>query len=719
MMRISRNFLSFVFLFLVSAVVAQNKLLTMEEALIKQRTSLAPANLKQLKWIPGADKYAYLQVHDGKEVLFVGDATGKKKEVLSIDDLNAFMISAGLKKVASFPELNWKRESLCSFVTDKKKWWMDLTAKTIKSTENFSLPTNAENIDRNETSEYVAYTVKNNLFVQTASELRTVTSDKNVDIVNGKSVHREEFGIYKGTFWSPNGKSLAFYRMDQTMVADYPIIDWKPRPAKNNNIKYPMAGDSSHHVNIGIYNVEKGTTVFLKTGTPLDQYLTNVCWSPDEKYIYVAIVSRDQQTMNYNCYDATTGSFVKTLFTEKESKYVQPMHPAVFVPNHPDRFVWFSERDGYTHLYLYSTSGELIRQLTSGPWVVLDIIGFDAKGEEIYYLGNAESPVNKNVYVVSLSNGKGRRVTPGKGVHTAQVSTSGKYLLDNFQSTTTPREITLYATTGKAIQSLLKASNPLQDYALGALSLFTIKSNSGEDLYCRMYKPVQFDSTKKYPVIVYQYAGPNVQLITDTWNGGGDLWFQYMAERGFIVFTVDNRGTENRGKAFEQSTYLNLGAVEMEDQMAGVAYLKRLPYVDANRMGLFGWSYGGFMTCSIMTHYPDAFKAAVAGGPVIDWSYYEIMYTERYMSTPKKNPEGYERTNVINGLDRLKGHLLVIHGTDDPVVVWQHSLQLLKASVDKGKQLDYFVYPGHEHNIIGKDRPHLYQKVTDYFILHL
>lgn len=691
----------------------------MEEALGKQKTSLAPANLRQLRWIPGVDKYSHLQVKDGKEILLVGDIKGMKKEVLSLDEFNSALVSAGLKAMKGFPELYWNKENLCSFIVDKKKWWLDIAAKKINSTENFVLPTNAENIDRSNVSGYVAYTVKNNLFVQSTVELHTVTSDKNVDIVNGKSVHREEFGIYKGTFWSPNGKSLAFYRMDQTMVADYPIIDWKPRPAKNANIKYPMAGDSSHHVSIGVYDVENKTTVFLKTGTPLDQYLTNVCWSPDGKYVYVAVVTRDQQTMNYNCYDASNGNFVKTLFTEKENKYVQPMHPAVFVPNHPDRFVWFSERDGYTHLYLYSANGELIRQLTSGSWVVSEILGFDAKGEEIYYSSNEESPLCMNVYAVSISGGKSRRLTNGKGTHTAQVSTTGKYLIDNYQSTTVPREITIYTTTGKVVQSLLKAPNPLQDYALGTLSLFSIKSNSGVDLYCRLYKPVQFDSTRKYPVVVYQYAGPNVQLVTDTWNGGGELWFQYMAERGYIIFTLDNRGTENRGKAFEQSTYLNLGVVEMEDQLAGVAYLKSLPYVDPNRMGLFGWSFGGFMTCSVMTNYPDVFKAAVAGGPVIDWTYYEVMYTERYMSTPQKNPAGYEKANVINGLDRLKGHLLVIHGTDDPVVVWQHSLQLLKASVDKGKQIDYFVYPGHEHNILGKDRPHLYQKVTDYFMLHL
>jgi dipeptidyl-peptidase-4 len=259
----------------------------------------------------------------------------------------------------------------------------------------------------------------------------------------------------------------------------------------------------------------------------------------------------------------------------------------------------------------------------------------------------------------------------------------------------------------------------MKDYKLGKLSIFKLKSEVGDDLYCRMIKPVDFDSTKKYPVLVYLYNGPGVQLINNTWNGAGDMWLQYMAEHGFVVFTIDGRGSDNRGLAFEQATFRHLGQVEMKDQMVGVNYLKSLKYVDDSRMGLMGWSYGGFMTTSIMTTYPDVFKVAVAGGPVIDWSYYEVMYTERYMDTPKENPDGYKETSLLDKVDKLKGKLMLIHGTQDNVVVWQHSLMFLKTAVDKGKQIDYFVYPGHEHNVIGKDRVHLFDKISEYFISNI
>jgi dipeptidyl-peptidase-4 len=391
----------------------------------------------------------------------------------------------------------------------------------------------------------------------------------------------------------------------------------------------------------------------------------------------------------------------------------------VFVPNHADQFIWQSERDGYNHLYLYSTNGNLLKQLTKGNWTVTNFMGFDEKGTKAFYTSTAESPITRNLYSVEFKKGNSTKITLGEGTHTGMLSGNGNYIIDNFQSITVPREIAIYTTKGKKIQVIKQSENPLKDYKTGELSIFKLKNSTADDLYCRMFKPIDFDSTKKYPVIVYVYGGPNVQLINNTWNGGGDLWFQYMAERGFVIFTLDSRGSENRGQAFEQATFQNLGKVEMQDQMVGINYLKSLKFIDEKRMGLMGWSYGGFMTTSIMTHYPDVFKAAVAGDPVIDWSYYEIMYTERYMDTPQTNPIGYKETNVINYVDSLKGKLLLIHGTSDDIVVWQHSLLFLKACVDKGKQVDYFVYPGHDHNVLGKDRVHLFNKITDYFIENL
>ncbi len=710
------------FIAFLQITTAQTKLLTMEDAIIKQKTTLAPAKLKQLMWVKGTNNFSYVDTKDSIDILILGSAEGKKeslKTIAALSDLNDGLGKSNLKSLKAFPAIQWKNADQFTFETEKKLFAYDLKSKTFTQESTRDFGENAENIDVSDKTSFAAFTIKNNLFIYDGKENLIVTNDADENIVNGKSVHREEFGIVKGTFWSPKGGLLAFYRMDQRMVKDYPIIDWTTRPAKINTIKYPMAGDTSHEVTVGVYNVNTGKTVFLKTGEPKDQYLTNIAWSADEQYVYIAILNRDQNDLKLNSYNIATGLFEKTLFEEKDDKYVQPLHPLVFVPNHPDQFIWQSKRDGYNHLYLYNVNGTLIKQLTKGSFTVTDFAGFDEKGTKAFYSSTAESPITRNFYSVELKKGKVTKITSGEGTHTPILSGKGNYIIDNFQSMAVPREIAVYTSSGKKVQTIKQSENPLKDYKLGQLSIFKLKNKNGDDLFCRMFKPVDFDSTKKYPAIVYLYGGPNVQLVNNTWNGGGDMWLQYMAEHGFVVFTMDSRGSANRGEAFEQATFQHFGTIEIQDQIVGIEYLKNLKYVDAGRMGLMGWSFGGFMTTSIMTRYPDLFKAAVAGGPVIDWSYYEIMYTERYMDTPQSNPKGYEESSVLNYAGNLKGKLMLIHGTADNVVVWQHSLMFLKACIDKGKQVDYFVYPGHEHNVLGKDRLHLFNKITDYFIQNL
>jgi dipeptidyl-peptidase-4 len=721
---IMKKITSFVITFIVCGQlsIAQTKLLSMEEAVVKQRTSLAPAKLNQLMWVKGTDIYSDIESAENDEALVIHNTKGASNgSSVFLSELNKALTSINQTIQHRFPAIKWKNEKQFSFeITKEEKHFFliyDIGTKKI-ITENI-IDAEADNADMAEKTRYVAYTIKNNLFVNDGKNALIVTNDADENIVNGKSVHREEFGISKGTFWSPNGNLLAFYRMDQTMVTDYPIIDWTTRPATNNNIKYPMAGDKSHEVTVGVYNVANGKTTFLKTGEPKEQYLTNIAWSADEQHVYIAVLNRDQNDLKLNSYSAVTGFFEKTILEEKNEKYVHPMHPMVFLPSNPNQFIWQSERDGFNHLYLYSTDGKLISQLTKGSWVVTDFAGFDVKGKKAYYTSTTESGITRNFYSVELKSGKSTRITSGDGTHTAMLSSNGNYIIDNFQSITVPREISIYSTSGKKLTMINSAKNPLAEYQLAEMTIFKLKSENGDDLFCRIYKPINFDSTKKYPVIDYLYNGPGVQMINNTWNAGGDLWFQYMAEHGFVVFTMDGRGSANRGLAFEQATFQHLGVAEMKDQMVAVNYLKSLKYVDGSRMGIFGWSFGGFMTTSIMTRYPDVFKAAVAGGPVIDWSYYEVMYTERYMDTPQSNPKGYEEAKVSNYVDNLKGKLLIIHGAQDNVVVWQNSINFIKTCVDKGKQVDYFVYPGHEHNVLGKDREHLYQKVTDYFMQNL
>ncbi|GAB2827672.1 S9 family peptidase [Ferruginibacter profundus] len=691
----------------------------MEDAMVKNRSTLAVENLKQLQFIFGTTDYVYLKKIEGKEVWVKGNMKTAETPFLTLEQLNDKLKTSGYGDLKTMPAIQFNVSA---------DWILNANGNKIalnpvtNQTKELLKSTVADKTAAEESSAgFVAYVENNNLFVSSGFYgTKQVTKDGSANMVYAQSVHRDEFGISKGTFWSNNGKSLAYYRMDQSMVTDYPIIDWTKYPAVNQNIKYPMAGGQSHYVTVGIYNAIINSTTWIRTGIPTDQYLTNIAWSPDDKWLYIAVLNREQNHMKLNQYNANTGELTKTLFEEKDEKYVEPLVPMLFVKNKPEQFIWQSNRDGWNHLYLYNADGTLIKQLTKGNWEVLEVKGFDAKGENLFYTATEESPITKNLYQLNLKTGQSKRLTIATGVHAAQISTDGSTVIDAFSTADNPRTIQLIEIKTGRSKQLLQAANPIADYAMGRLSIFAIKNTTGTDLYCRMFKPVQFDSTKKYPVIVYWYGGPHAQMILNGWNGGaGDYWFQYMAEHGYVVFTIDTRGSDNRGKVFEQTIFRRAGEAQMEDMMSGVDYLSSLSYIDKNNMGLFGWSYGGFMTTDFVLHHPGVFKAAVAGGPVMDWKYYEIMYGERYMDTPQENPEGYEATNLIKQAGKLKDKLLLIHGLQDPVVVQQHSVNFVKACVDAGVQVDYMIYPGHEHNVLGKDRAHLYQKVTDYFMNNL
>jgi len=713
-----RLILSIQLLLIASVALAQQKQLTMQDAMINARTTLAPKNLTQIQFLYGTENYVYAKRIGDEPVWVKGSFKEEEKPFFTLGQLNVKLKAAGSDTAKSMPFIQFNQG--VDWIVTLNGAKIALNPLNNKSTVLVAASLAAKTAVEESKAGYVAYLDNFNLFVDKNGTQKQVTTDGSENIVYASSVHRDEFGITKGTFWSNSGKLLAFYRMDQSMVTDYPIIDWTTRPAKNVNIKYPMAGDKSHEVTVGVYNAETETVVYLKTGEPVEQYLTNIAWSPDDKYVYIAVLNRGQNHMKLNQYDAVSGDFVKTLFEEKDEKYVEPLVPMLFLKNDPTKFIWQSNRDGWNHLYLYGINGKLLKQLTKGQWEVLDVKGFDAKGGRLFYVATEESAITRNLYALDLKSGKSQRITHGRAVHNTQLSTSGNTIIDNFSSPDEPRVVQVAETGSLKVKTLLRAANPLTDYATANSSIFTFKNKSGDDLYGSLYKPVDFDAGKKYPVIVYWYGGSHAQLILNSWNAGaGDYWFRYMAERGYVVLTIDTRGSDNRGKLFEQSMFRLAGDVQMEDMLSAVDYLKAQPYVDAANMGLFGWSFGGFNTVDFMVSHPGVFKAAVAGGPVINWAFYEVMYTERYMDTPQENPEGYAATYLSNKVERLKGKLMLIHGQQDPVVVQQHSVDFVKHAVDKGVQVDYMIYPGHEHNVIGKDRAHLYQKVTDYFMQNL
>ena len=555
---------------------------------------------------------------------------------------------------------------------------------------------------------------------------KLVAEGDGYNIVLGESVHRNEFGINGGLFWSPKANKLAFYRMDQSMVQDYPLVNTKAREAETKPIKYPMAGMKSHEVTVGVYDAASEKVVYLDTRRDTtvherEMYLTNIAWSPDEKSIFIAKVNREQNHMWLEQYDATTGEFKKVLFEETNSRYVEPCEPMIFTPK-GNQFLWFSMRDGYKHLYLYNIDGTLVKQLTKGEYEVEGFIQFDKNGLNAFIYANKDNLAGRDAYRVTLSNGSMIRLTNGTGTHSVVLNDKGNCYVDLFSSVNTPLQATWnMVNVSKGIvkqtsQPLFTAENPLKDYAMPEVKLGTIKAADGKsDLYYRLITPPDMEKGKKYPTLVYVYGGPHSQLVTDSWLGGGNLYFMFLAQQGYVVFTVDNRGTDNRGFEFESCTHRHLGEIEMADQMEGVKFLKSLPYVDENRMGVEGWSFGGFMTITMKLAHPEVFKVGCAGGPVIDWKWYEIMYGERYMDTPQENPEGYENNCLLNKAEDLEGRLLVIHGAEDNTVVWQHSLEFIERCINNFKQVDYFVYPHHEHNVLGRERLHLYQKMFQYY----
>ena len=597
-------------------------------------------------------------------------------------------------------------------------------------------PAGAGALDRAEATGSLAFVKAQNLYVVRGTDGKTVavSTDGSDDLVYGQAVHRNEFGITKGTFWSPDGRKLAFYRMDQSMVPDYPQVDITTRIATTYSCKYPMAGEKTHNVTVGVFDPSTEQTVWLQAGDPADRYFTNISWSPDGRKIYMIELNRDQNHAELACYDAVTGKKEGILYEETHPKYVEPQHGLVFLPWDHSKFLYQSQRDGYNHLYLFdlavpqdgderqTANGGTCRErvkvspLTSGKWVVKEVLGFDRESKSLLIGSNERHPLQTNLYKVALKDGRRTLLDEGDGVHYASLSESGKYLLDTYSSPTVVRRVNLVSTRKGRCLNLLDAEDPWKGYAVPEISCGSIKAADGvTDLYYRMVKPVGFDATKKYPTVIYVYGGPHAHNVEASRNYLARGWEIYMAQKGYLLFILDNRGSENRGLDFENVTFRHLGEEEMKDQMEGVKFLKSLPYVDAGRIGVHGWSFGGFMTTNLMLTYPDVFKVGVAGGPVIDWQYYEAMYGERYMDTPQANPDGYEGSNLRLKAGNLKGKLQIIIGYNDPVCVPQHSLSFMRACIDAGTQPDFFVYPGDEHNMMGTDRVHLHERITQYF----
>ncbi len=663
---------------------------------------------------------------DAEFCALIDKNTGKETRLFSLDDVNQWVESAGNIKVRSFyyATFPYPNQPLVLLTASKTRMLVNWKTKQLvwkQDTKDESFA------DWNAQSRAVAFVKGDNLYVCNAQGThKQLTKDGSRDIVYGQSVHRDEFGIYKGTFWSNDGQKLAFYRMDQSMVADYPLVDIDTRIATETPVRYPMAGEKSHLVTVGIYDLKTDKTVYLNTGDPTDRYFTNIAWAPDGKLIYLIELNRAQNHYSLDAYDPVTGNKTATLYTESSDKYVHPMHAITCLPWDNGRFILQSEKDGYNHLYLFDTSGKQIKQLTTGKWIVVDLMGFNTKTKEAIILSTEASPIQNNLYAVNLQTGARRLLDNGKGCHAnttgeggshkIALSSSGQWIIDSYTEPTVPRNIDIVNVASAKATRYFTADNPWKGYTVPEYSCGTIKAADGTtDLYYRMVKPTNFDPNKKYPTIIYVYGGPGVRNVEARWHYWSRGWETYMAQKGYLLFILDNRGSSARGLAFEQATFHHLGVEEVKDQMKGVEYLTSLPYVDKDRMGVHGWSFGGFMTTNLITTHPEVFKVGVAGGPVIDWKWYEVMYGERYMGTPQNNPKGYAESSLLPKAKNLKGKLQIITGMNDPVVVPQHCLNFLQECIKVGTQPDFFVYPGEPHNMRGHQSTHLHERISQYF----
>ena len=694
-----------------SAFSQERKTLTLEDAVLKQYSELGPRRLRGLTWL-NENTYALKEGKGEEEKLISFDMVKKKEtEIWTVKSLKSALKDDDIE-LKGLPYFQKLGNNLFTFSIKGSYYLWDVKSGKVKAYKNEV--EGVSDVHFGGDGGYMTYVKNENIFLKPLDgEVIEITTDGNRDLVYGKAVSRFEFGISEGIFWSAASEpAFAYYRNDQSEVTDYPLVDLSKLPATSEPIKYPMAGGKSEKISVELYYVKEAKTVKLETDPSEDTYICTINWTPDGNSIVLVTLNRDQNHMQFKLYNAKTGAFIEKLYEEKDEKYVEPLYPLVFISDNSSEYIYMSQKGGFMHAYLRKNGEE--KQLTKGNFPLTRVLGMNKDKSLMFFEGTGDDATENQIFRLSLTDGTFERISHKNGVYHGVLSDHGTYFITYFSSIDVPGKVVIADDKGNVLKQLLTATDPLEEFAISRPELLNITTEDGTILHARMIKPHDFDENKKYPVLVYVYGGPHAQLVQNRWWGAAPLWMNYMAEKGYLVFTVDGRGSYNRGKQFEQSVFRNLSELEMEDQLAGVAYLKSLKFVDENRLAVHGWSYGGFMTTSLMLKKPDVFKVGVAGGPVTNWGYYEIMYTERYMDTPESNPEGFKKTDLSNYVTNLKGKLLLIHGMSDDVVVPQNNLSLIKKFVDEGIQVDFFPYPGHPHNVRGKDRVHLMQKVLGY-----
>lgn len=574
----------------------------------------------------------------------------------------------------------------------------------------------------------VAFVRDNNIFINDIlnnQEIQVTTDGKMNFIINGAPdwVYEEEFSFSKAYAWSPDGKKLAFYKFDESQVKEFDLINYGSLYPGNYKYKYPKAGEKNSDVTIHIYDVASKQTKSVDIGAEKDQYIPRIKWTKDPSILSFVRLNRLQNKFELMLADASNGSS-HIILTENDKYYVEiPDQDFIYFTDDKKNFIITSEADGFRHLYLYDITGKLIKQLTKGNWEVMNFAGYDEKQKLIYYNANEQSPLRKDAYSITLSGDKKKRISKKDGYSEVNFSATFKYFINVFTDINTPPYITLNKSNGDELRVLeanaaLKEKN--QEYGIAKRELIKITTSEGVELNAWILKPFDFDPNKKYPVFMYLYGGPGSQEVKDDWDRNS-YWFNMLAQKGYIIACVDNRGTGGRGAAFKKMTYGQLGKYETVDQIEAAKYFGSLPYVDAKRIGIWGWSYGGYMSTLCLTKGAEFFKMAIAVAPVTNWRFYDSIYTERFMGLPKDNAQGYDDNSPINHTYKLKGKYLLVHGTADDNVHMQNSIELISKLVESKKQFDMQFYPDSNHGIYNgrNTRLHLYTKMTDFILENL
>lgn len=575
----------------------------------------------------------------------------------------------------------------------------------------------------------VAYVKNNNLYYRSlsASESVAVTKDGEINkILNGKVdwVYEEEFSMSKGFEWSPDGSYIAYYRFDESKVKEFTMdMYWNEIYPTYETFKYPKAGEANSKVDVCIFSLAKATSVVCKTGSENDQYLPRIGWTTIDGKLSIQRLNRHQNHWEILFADANSGE-VETIYEEKSKYYVEINNNVKFLKD-KSSFVYTSEKSGFNHIHLYNFVKKTDRQLTSGNWEVESFLGMDEASGTIYILHSQGNVSERILASLNIKSGKITNLSTQKGWHSVVFSGSYKYYVDNYSTMTQPSTVSVFDSKGKFVRELLNNKDlekKLSGYNLGKVEFGSMAINTDSDLQLNywMIKPPGFDAGKKYPVLMYVYGGPGHQTVINSWGGNNYLWYQMMAQKGYIIVSVDNRGTGSRGEAFKKSTYLNLGKLELEDQTAAAKWLGNLPYVDKSRIGIWGWSFGGYMSSLCISKSADVFKMAIAVAPVTDWRFYDNIYTERYLRTPQENPNGYKDNSPINFVSGIKGKYLIVHGTADDNVHFQNAVEMVNAMVKNNIPFDSEYYPNKNHGISGGfTRLHLFEKITDFTLSNL